>query len=143
MIPAALRELHVAQPLLLFALAIVPLPFLDPGMYFTRDDSGEYPDLGVDRTHEGAMRDAGYECRPDLPRALDEVWARLGRAGTCTDSVLQFSDDLAANIARGDANYLAMLETASDHGSFHAQTVADGHGRCATQLRQSHAHHQR
>ena len=25
MIPAALRELHVAQPLLLFALAIVPL----------------------------------------------------------------------------------------------------------------------
>lgn len=39
-------------------LAIVPLPFLDPGMYFSRDATGEYPDLGVDRTHEGAMRDA-------------------------------------------------------------------------------------
>ena len=39
-------------------LAIVPLPFLDPGIYFTRDESGEYPDLGVERTHEGAMRDA-------------------------------------------------------------------------------------
>lgn len=47
-------------------LAIVPLPFLDPGMYFSRDASGAYPDLGVDRTHEGAMRDALRASRDEI-----------------------------------------------------------------------------
>jgi exonuclease SbcD len=47
-------------------LAIVPLPFLDPGIYFTRDESGAYPDLDVERTHEGAMRDALRRTREQI-----------------------------------------------------------------------------
>jgi putative flavoprotein involved in K+ transport len=34
----------------------------------------------------------------------------LGRTLSCTDGVLQLAPDLAANIARGDANYLSLLE---------------------------------
>ncbi len=36
----------------------------------------------------------------------------LGRAGAYADGVLAFADDLAANIARGDANYLSVLDEA-------------------------------
>jgi putative flavoprotein involved in K+ transport len=36
----------------------------------------------------------------------------VGTAGACVEGVLHFGDDLARNIARGDANYLAMLDAA-------------------------------
>lgn len=36
----------------------------------------------------------------------------VGTAGECTDGVMAFRDDLRRNIARGDANYLAMLDAA-------------------------------
>jgi len=36
----------------------------------------------------------------------------VGTAGTCQAGTLHFGDDLARNIARGDANYLAMLDAA-------------------------------
>lgn len=39
----------------------------------------------------------------------------LGRAQGCDGGVMRFSDDLAANIARGDANYLSVLDEADAH----------------------------
>lgn len=39
----------------------------------------------------------------------------LGRAGTCQDGVMQFLPDLAENIARGDADYLRVLNAADDY----------------------------
>ncbi|MFM7270347.1 MAG: exonuclease SbcCD subunit D [Actinomycetes bacterium] len=62
-------------------LAIVPLPFLDPGMYFTRDESGEYPDLGVERTHEGAMRDALRATREQVGNTRSLLLAHAFVAG--------------------------------------------------------------
>jgi putative flavoprotein involved in K+ transport len=39
----------------------------------------------------------------------------VGRAAAYDDGVMRFNDDLAANIARGDANYLALLDEADDY----------------------------
>ncbi len=39
-------------------LAVVAVPFLDPGMYFVRGADGEYPESQFERTHEGALQDA-------------------------------------------------------------------------------------
>lgn len=39
----------------------------------------------------------------------------LGRAQGCDGGVMRFSGDLAANIARGDANYLSVLDEADAH----------------------------
>ncbi|MEI8336432.1 MAG: exonuclease SbcCD subunit D [Actinomycetes bacterium] len=39
-------------------LAVVAVPFLDPGMYFVRGADGEYPESKFERTHEGALQDA-------------------------------------------------------------------------------------
>jgi exonuclease SbcD len=68
-------------------LAIVPLPFLDPGMYFTRDESGEYPDLGVERTHEGAMRDALRSTREQIGSTRSLLLAHAFVAGEVQTSL--------------------------------------------------------
>ena len=68
-------------------LAIVPLPFLDPGMYFTRDESGEYPDLGVERTHEGAMRDALRSTREQIGNTRSLLLAHAFVAGEVQTSL--------------------------------------------------------
>jgi putative flavoprotein involved in K+ transport len=39
----------------------------------------------------------------------------LGSAGTCKDGLISFLPDLAENVARGDANYLSMLNAADAH----------------------------
>lgn len=36
----------------------------------------------------------------------------LGRTASCTENTVHFSEDLAANIARGDRNYLSLLDEA-------------------------------
>ena len=41
----------------------------------------------------------------------------LGRAGAYADRMMQFAPDLARNIARGDASYLAVLDTADAYAS--------------------------
>ncbi|MFM7059943.1 MAG: exonuclease SbcCD subunit D [Actinomycetes bacterium] len=68
-------------------LAIVPLPFLDPCMYFTRDESGQYPDLGVERTHEGAMRDALRDARTAIGNTRSLLLAHAFVAGNVETSL--------------------------------------------------------
>ncbi|MBX9456870.1 MAG: NAD(P)/FAD-dependent oxidoreductase [Rhizobium sp.] len=41
----------------------------------------------------------------------------LGRAGTYDNGILHFAPDLADNIARGDANYLSLLDRADDYAA--------------------------
>jgi putative flavoprotein involved in K+ transport len=41
----------------------------------------------------------------------------LGRAEACENGVLRFAPDLADNIARGDANYLSLLDRADDYAA--------------------------
>ena len=41
----------------------------------------------------------------------------LGRAGDYADGVLHFATDLAQNIARGDAHYLSVLDTADAYAA--------------------------
>ncbi len=48
----------------------------------------------------------------DFRELAAEGMTLVGRAVACKDGVLSFSNDLAANIARGDANLLAMLDEA-------------------------------
>lgn len=43
----------------------------------------------------------------------------LGQAKTFRDGVMNFAPDLAGNIARGDANYLSVLDTADDYAATH------------------------
>ena len=43
----------------------------------------------------------------------------LGRTGAYDKGVLQVAPDLAANIRRGDANYLSVLRTADDYATAH------------------------
>jgi putative flavoprotein involved in K+ transport len=44
----------------------------------------------------------------------------LGRAGVCEDGTLRLADDLAANIAAGDRNYLSVLDEADAYAAAHA-----------------------
>lgn len=48
----------------------------------------------------------------DFRRLAQEGVTLLGMTQNCTDGVLTIADDLQGNIARGDADYLAMLEAA-------------------------------
>jgi putative flavoprotein involved in K+ transport len=43
----------------------------------------------------------------------------LGRAGACTDGVLQLADDLQANMEAGDRNYLSVLDEADAYAAAH------------------------
>ncbi len=47
-------------------LAVVAVPFLDPGMYFVRGADGEYPESQFERTHEGALQDALQNARSTI-----------------------------------------------------------------------------
>lgn len=48
----------------------------------------------------------------DFRRLARSGMTLVGRAQVFKDGVMQFAPDLAANIARGDANYLSVLDTA-------------------------------
>jgi putative flavoprotein involved in K+ transport len=48
----------------------------------------------------------------DFRRFAERGMTLVGRTERCTDGSLHFADDLAANIAHGDANYLSVLEEA-------------------------------
>jgi putative flavoprotein involved in K+ transport len=43
----------------------------------------------------------------------------LGTAGACDGGIMRFSADLARNVSRGDANYLAMLDAADEYAARH------------------------
>lgn len=49
----------------------------------------------------------------------------LGRAGSCRDGVLHLADDLAANIAKGDANYLSVLDEADAYATAQGLELPD------------------
>lgn len=51
----------------------------------------------------------------DFRQMAAEGITLLGRAQGIDGGVMRFSDDLAANIARGDANYLSVLDEADAH----------------------------
>lgn len=55
----------------------------------------------------------------DFRRLGGEGITLLGRAEGFADGRLRLSPDLAANIARGDANYLSVLDEADDHAVRH------------------------
>lgn len=53
----------------------------------------------------------------DFRRLAHRGVTLLGRTEACTDGVLRVADDLAANIARGDANYLSVLDEADAYAA--------------------------
>ncbi|MBO1324787.1 NAD(P)/FAD-dependent oxidoreductase [Acetobacter sp. TBRC 12305] len=59
-----------------------------------------------------AVSGAGGGHTVDFRRLAAEGMTLLGRAETCHDGIMTFAPDLAENIARGDANYLSLLDEA-------------------------------
>lgn len=55
----------------------------------------------------------------DFRRLAAQGVTLLGRAGAYHDGVLEIAPDLAANIARGDANYLSVLTEADAYATAH------------------------
>jgi putative flavoprotein involved in K+ transport len=55
----------------------------------------------------------------DFRRLAADGMVLLGRAGACRGGELSFDADLAANVARGDANYLSVLDEADAHIARH------------------------
>lgn len=55
----------------------------------------------------------------DFRRFAARGMTLLGRAEAFSDGVMQFAPDLARNIARGDANYLATLDAADAYATAH------------------------
>ena len=53
----------------------------------------------------------------DFRKLAAQGMVLLGRAGTYADGVLHFATDLAQNIARGDAHYLSVLDTADAYAA--------------------------
>ncbi|MBL8709897.1 MAG: NAD(P)-binding domain-containing protein, partial [Rhodospirillaceae bacterium] len=48
----------------------------------------------------------------DFRRLAEQGMTLVGRTESCRDGVMAFASDLAANVARGDANYLSLLDEA-------------------------------
>lgn len=53
----------------------------------------------------------------DFRRMAARGMVLLGRAGACVDGVLQIAPDLRENLARGDANYLSVLDEADAYAA--------------------------
>jgi putative flavoprotein involved in K+ transport len=70
----------------------------------TPDPSMEHVTIAVSGAHGGET--------VDFRRFAASGMSLLGRAETFKDGVMHFAPDLAANIARGDADYLATLDAA-------------------------------
>jgi putative flavoprotein involved in K+ transport len=51
----------------------------------------------------------------DFKRLAAQGMTLVGMTQSCRDGVLRFAPDLARNIARGDANYLSVLDEADDY----------------------------
>lgn len=62
-----------------------------------------------------AVSGAGGGHTIDFRRLAAQGMILVGRTASCTGGVLSFAPDLAANIARGDANYLSVLDEADAH----------------------------
>ncbi|MFT9014603.1 MAG: NAD(P)/FAD-dependent oxidoreductase [Acetobacter sp.] len=59
-----------------------------------------------------AVSGAGGGHTVDFRRLAADGMTLLGRAEACHDGVMTFAPDLAENLARGDANYLSLLDEA-------------------------------
>jgi putative flavoprotein involved in K+ transport len=70
----------------------------------TRDPSMEHVTIAVSGAYGGHT--------VDFRRFAARGMSLLGRAETFKDSVMHFAPDLATNIARGDADYLSLLDAA-------------------------------
>ena len=61
----------------------------------------------------------------DFRRLAARGMVLLGRAGAFADGVLQVAPDLAQNLARGDANYLSVLDKADAYVAQHGLTLPE------------------
>jgi putative flavoprotein involved in K+ transport len=69
------------------------------------------PDAGAEHVTISVSGAHGGET-VDFRRLAARGMTLVGRTESCADGVLRFAPDLAANIARGDANYLSVLDEA-------------------------------
>ncbi len=77
----------------------------------TREPGMEHVTIAVSGAHGGHT--------VDFRRLAAKGITLVGMAGPFADGVMQFSPDLAANIARGDANYLSVLDLADAYAAKH------------------------
>ncbi len=70
----------------------------------TREPGMEHVTISVSGAHGGHT--------VDFRRFAARGMTLVGRAGPFTDGVMHFADDLVQSIARGDANYLSVLDAA-------------------------------
>lgn len=61
----------------------------------------------------------------DFRRLAQEGVTLLGLTEACTDGMVSFRDDLRANIAAGDASYIAMLDLADAHAARNGLDLPD------------------
>ena len=73
----------------------------------TRDPATEHVTIAVSGAHGGETI--------DFRRFANRGMLLVGRAEACADGVMRFAPDLADNIARGDADYLSILDSADDY----------------------------
>lgn len=82
----------------------------------TRSPDMDHVTIAVSGAHGGQT--------VDFRRYAARGMILLGRAGAFTDGVLHFAPDLARNIARGDANYLSVLDAADAYVMANALDLA-------------------
>jgi putative flavoprotein involved in K+ transport len=75
----------------------------------TPDPSMEHVTIAVSGAHGGQT--------VDFRRLAARGMSLVGRAGTFKDGVMDFAPDLAANVARGDADYLSVLDAADAYAA--------------------------
>ena len=75
----------------------------------TPDPSMEHVTIAVSGAHGGETI--------DFRRFAQRGMQLVGRAEACENGVMRFAPDLAANIARGDADYLSVLDSADAYAA--------------------------
>ena len=83
----------------MFTLGIFDVPVSDP------------PQMHVPIAYSGAY--GGYTI--DYRRMAEQGLVLIGRTEAFRDGAMHFADDLAGNLAQGDASYLSMLDLADAH----------------------------